>query len=160
MLSDEMTTGSVTTSDADKRAYAARSHGWNIQQKKFKESFPDVSLSASQLASIPFIPLSISMSASFLVPSFLIVGLTVFHIVCPVSMPVPPCTIFQTWLRRNSVLNHKHLHLHPRQRPLPRLTHHLRMIRLQRLSQKRNWMLRRPKMTGLGLLDEQPGGAN
>lgn len=43
MLSDEMTTGSVTTSEADKRAYAVRSHAWNIQNKKFKEAFPDVS---------------------------------------------------------------------------------------------------------------------
>lgn len=43
MLSDEITTGSVTTSDADKRAYAARSHSWNITQKKFKEMFPEVS---------------------------------------------------------------------------------------------------------------------
>lgn len=41
MLSDEMTTGSVTTSDADKRAYAARSHAWNIEQRRFKEAFPD-----------------------------------------------------------------------------------------------------------------------
>ncbi|KAI5124217.1 hypothetical protein M0805_005067 [Coniferiporia weirii] len=43
MLSDEMTTGSVTTSAADKRAYAARSHSWNIQNKKFKEAFPEYS---------------------------------------------------------------------------------------------------------------------
>jgi ubiquitin-conjugating enzyme E2 J2 len=41
MLSDEMTTGSVTTSDAEKRAYAARSHSWNMEQRKFKEAFPD-----------------------------------------------------------------------------------------------------------------------
>ncbi|KAH8103916.1 UBC-like protein [Cristinia sonorae] len=41
MLSDEMTTGSVTTSDADKRAYAARSHAWNLEQRRFKEAFPD-----------------------------------------------------------------------------------------------------------------------
>lgn len=41
MLSDEMTTGSVTSTDDDKRAYAARSHAWNIQQKRFKEAFPD-----------------------------------------------------------------------------------------------------------------------
>jgi len=41
MLSDEMTTGSVTTTEADKRAYASRSHSWNIVQKKFKEAFPD-----------------------------------------------------------------------------------------------------------------------
>ena len=38
-----MTTGSVTTSDADKRAYAARSHAWNLEQRRFKEAFPDVS---------------------------------------------------------------------------------------------------------------------
>lgn len=43
MLSDEMTTGSVTTSDAEKRAYAARSHSWNLTQRKFKEAFPEVS---------------------------------------------------------------------------------------------------------------------
>ncbi|KAI0796142.1 UBC-like protein [Abortiporus biennis] len=41
MLSEEMTTGSVTTSDVDKRAYAARSHAWNLEQKRFKEAFPD-----------------------------------------------------------------------------------------------------------------------
>jgi len=41
MLSDEMTTGSVNTTDADKRVYASRSHLWNTQQRKFKEAFPD-----------------------------------------------------------------------------------------------------------------------
>lgn len=41
MLSDEMTTGSVTTTDADKRAYAARSHAWNIEQRRFKDAFPE-----------------------------------------------------------------------------------------------------------------------
>jgi hypothetical protein len=44
MLSDEMTTGSINTSDADKRTYAAQSHWWNIQQRKFREAFPDVSV--------------------------------------------------------------------------------------------------------------------
>ncbi len=43
MLSDEMTTGSVTTSDADKRVYASRSHAWNLQQRRFREAFPEVS---------------------------------------------------------------------------------------------------------------------
>ncbi|KAF8269681.1 UBC-like protein [Lactarius quietus] len=43
MLSDEMTTGSVTTSDTDKRVYASRSHAWNLQQRRFKEAFPEVS---------------------------------------------------------------------------------------------------------------------
>jgi len=43
MLSDEMTTGSVTTSDTDKRVYASRSHTWNLQHRKFREAFPEVS---------------------------------------------------------------------------------------------------------------------
>ena len=43
MLSDEMTTGSVTTSDTDKRVYASRSHSWNLQQRRFREAFPEVS---------------------------------------------------------------------------------------------------------------------
>ncbi|KZT70844.1 ubiquitin-conjugating enzyme E2 6 [Daedalea quercina L-15889] len=41
MLSDEMTTGSVTSTDSDKRLYAVRSHKWNLTQKRFKEAFPD-----------------------------------------------------------------------------------------------------------------------
>ncbi|GJE93273.1 ubiquitin-conjugating enzyme E2-like protein [Phanerochaete sordida] len=41
MLADEMTTGSVTTSDAEKRAYAARSHSWNLEQRRFRDAFPD-----------------------------------------------------------------------------------------------------------------------
>ncbi|OAX39854.1 UBC-like protein [Rhizopogon vinicolor AM-OR11-026] len=41
MLSDEMTTGSVTSSDGHKRAYAARSHSFNLSQSRFKEAFPD-----------------------------------------------------------------------------------------------------------------------
>lgn len=41
MLSDEMTTGSVTSSDAHKRAFAARSHGWNLSQARFREAFPE-----------------------------------------------------------------------------------------------------------------------
>jgi len=43
MLSDEMTTGSVTSSDSHKRLFAAKSHSWNISQPKFREAFPDVS---------------------------------------------------------------------------------------------------------------------
>lgn len=43
MLSEEMTTGSVTTTVIDKKAYAIRSHAWNIANKKFREAFPDVS---------------------------------------------------------------------------------------------------------------------
>jgi len=41
MLSDEMTTGSVTSTDAHKRTFAARSHAWNITQPRFREAFPD-----------------------------------------------------------------------------------------------------------------------
>ncbi|KZV98803.1 UBC-like protein [Exidia glandulosa HHB12029] len=41
MLADEITTGSVTTTDADKRAYAARSHAWNLAHKRFRDMFPD-----------------------------------------------------------------------------------------------------------------------
>ena len=43
MLSDEMTTGSVTSSESHKRAFAARSHSWNIAQPRFKDAFPEVS---------------------------------------------------------------------------------------------------------------------
>ncbi|KAH6916424.1 ubiquitin-conjugating enzyme E2 6 [Coprinopsis sp. MPI-PUGE-AT-0042] len=41
MLSDEMTTGSVTSSDTHKRAFAARSHAWNLTQNRFKDAFPE-----------------------------------------------------------------------------------------------------------------------
>lgn len=41
MLSDEMTTGSVTSSDSHKRAFATKSHAWNLQQARFKEVFPE-----------------------------------------------------------------------------------------------------------------------
>ena len=47
MLSEEMTTGSITSTDAHKRAFAARSHTWNLTQPKFKEAFPDVRQSFS-----------------------------------------------------------------------------------------------------------------
>lgn len=43
MLSDEMTTGSVTSTVAHKRAFATRSHSWNIAQTRFKDAFPEVS---------------------------------------------------------------------------------------------------------------------
>jgi len=45
MLSDEITTGSVNTTDADKRAWARKSHSWNLQQRKFKEAFPEYCMS-------------------------------------------------------------------------------------------------------------------
>jgi len=43
MLADEMTTGSVTSADAQKRAFAARSHQHNIAQARFREQFPEYS---------------------------------------------------------------------------------------------------------------------
>lgn len=50
MLSDEMTTGSVTSSDAHKRAFAQRSHAWNMTQPRFKDAFPDVSSQFLQIS--------------------------------------------------------------------------------------------------------------
>ncbi|KAJ3848624.1 UBC-like protein [Lentinula lateritia] len=41
MLSDEMTTGSVNSSAAQKRHFALKSHAWNLNQARFKEAFPD-----------------------------------------------------------------------------------------------------------------------
>jgi ubiquitin-conjugating enzyme E2 J2 len=41
MLADETTTGSMTSSDAEKRILAQRSHDYNRTQKRFVEAFPD-----------------------------------------------------------------------------------------------------------------------
>jgi len=41
MLADEMTTGSVTSTTREKSVLAARSHAWNISQKRFRDQFPD-----------------------------------------------------------------------------------------------------------------------
>lgn len=43
MLSDEITTGSVRTSIAEKKALALKSHEWNCKNVKFKTIFPDYS---------------------------------------------------------------------------------------------------------------------
>ncbi|KAJ7155865.1 UBC-like protein [Mycena filopes] len=51
MLSDEMTTGSVTSTEAHKRAFAVRSHAWNIGQARFREAFPDYS--APEIRDLP-----------------------------------------------------------------------------------------------------------
>lgn len=42
MLSEEITTGSMTASTADRRALAEKSHAFNIGNKKFRDNFPDV----------------------------------------------------------------------------------------------------------------------
>ncbi|EIW78781.1 UBC-like protein [Coniophora puteana RWD-64-598 SS2] len=41
MLSDEMTTGSVTSPDSHKRSLAARSHAWNLGQPRYRDAFPE-----------------------------------------------------------------------------------------------------------------------
>jgi hypothetical protein len=43
MCSDEMTTGSVMATAADRGILARRSHAFNISQPKFKRLFPDYS---------------------------------------------------------------------------------------------------------------------
>jgi ubiquitin-conjugating enzyme E2 J2 len=48
MLSNEMTTGSITSSDSHKRAFAERSHSWNVAQPRFKDAFPEHCLPALQ----------------------------------------------------------------------------------------------------------------
>ena len=40
MCADEMTTGSVMVSPQDRKTLAARSHAFNIQQRRFKQLFP------------------------------------------------------------------------------------------------------------------------
>jgi ubiquitin-conjugating enzyme E2 J2 len=57
MLSDEMTTGSVTSSDGHKRAYAVRSHSFNLNQARFREAFPDVSIFVQYLLNDPGSPI-------------------------------------------------------------------------------------------------------
>jgi len=41
MLSDEMTTGSITSLDSHKRSFAAKSHAFNLTQPRFRDAFPD-----------------------------------------------------------------------------------------------------------------------
>lgn len=43
MSSEEMTTGSVSSSNPDRKTFATRSHEWNIKQKKFTTLFPEYS---------------------------------------------------------------------------------------------------------------------
>jgi len=42
MCSEEATTGSIKTTDADKRIYASRSHTFNLNDGKFRDIFPDL----------------------------------------------------------------------------------------------------------------------
>ncbi|KAL7409157.1 ubiquitin-conjugating enzyme/RWD-like protein [Mrakia frigida] len=41
MLSDEITTGSITSTLAEKKAFALKSHAYNLTEKKFKEVLPE-----------------------------------------------------------------------------------------------------------------------
>ncbi|CAG8434894.1 8770_t:CDS:2 [Funneliformis mosseae] len=45
MVFNEATTGSIKTTDADKRIYATRSHQFNLNNPKFKEIFPELCVS-------------------------------------------------------------------------------------------------------------------
>ncbi|CEP13105.1 hypothetical protein [Parasitella parasitica] len=42
MVGDEATTGSIKTSDHEKKMYAARSHMWNLKNQKFRDVFPEL----------------------------------------------------------------------------------------------------------------------
>ncbi|CDH59575.1 ubc-like protein [Lichtheimia corymbifera JMRC:FSU:9682] len=54
MTTDETTTGSIKTTDAEKRVFAARSHRINLKNAKFKEVFPE--LCTLELAPLPNAP--------------------------------------------------------------------------------------------------------
>jgi len=43
MLADEITTGSISSTDLDKKAFAKKSHDFNRGIKKFREIFPEYS---------------------------------------------------------------------------------------------------------------------
>jgi len=62
MLSDEMTTGSVTTTEAEKRLLASRSHAWNLTQKRFRDAFPEYC--TEQMRELPNMGESVRGSAS------------------------------------------------------------------------------------------------
>ena len=40
MLSDEITTGSITSTLAEKKAFALKSHAYNLTEKKFRVCLP------------------------------------------------------------------------------------------------------------------------
>ncbi|KAL1922737.1 uncharacterized protein VTP21DRAFT_9113 [Calcarisporiella thermophila] len=62
MLSNEVTTGSINTSDDDKRIYAARSHAFNRASAKFREVFPD--MCAQQISPDPTPPISLAQTTA------------------------------------------------------------------------------------------------
>ncbi|CAG8455651.1 10676_t:CDS:2 [Ambispora gerdemannii] len=54
MCSNEATTGSIKTTDADKKIYAGRSHHYNLNDPKFKEIFPDLCIAEAVPVEILF----------------------------------------------------------------------------------------------------------
>ncbi|KAG9289012.1 hypothetical protein G9A89_015561 [Geosiphon pyriformis] len=66
MCGNEATTGSIKTTDADKKIYAARSHQYNINDPKFKEIFPELCLPEAVVVEIlyPMNPSSTSKTIS------------------------------------------------------------------------------------------------
>ncbi|CAG8577607.1 6996_t:CDS:2 [Paraglomus occultum] len=65
MCSDEATTGSIKTTDADKIIYASRSHQHNLNNKMFKEVFPELCIPEAISVEVlyPLHPSSSSSSA-------------------------------------------------------------------------------------------------
>jgi len=52
MLSEEITTGSMTATAADRKLLAEKSHTFNIGNKKFRDNFPDVSPATPRAAGV------------------------------------------------------------------------------------------------------------
>ncbi|CAD6571684.1 MAG: Ubiquitin-conjugating enzyme E2 6 [Cyphobasidiales sp. Tagirdzhanova-0007] len=48
MLSDEITTGSIRSSDSEKREFAKSSHAWNLKNAKFRSIFPEYAVADMQ----------------------------------------------------------------------------------------------------------------
>ncbi|CAG8497162.1 5284_t:CDS:2 [Racocetra fulgida] len=63
MTSNEATTGSIKTTDADKKIYAARSHQFNLNDPKFREYFPELCIPEAVPVEILY-PMSSSSSTS------------------------------------------------------------------------------------------------
>ncbi|CAG8834888.1 93_t:CDS:2, partial [Racocetra persica] len=61
--SNEATTGSIKTTDADKKRYAARSHQFNLNDPKFREYFPELCIPEAVPVEILY-PMSSSSSTS------------------------------------------------------------------------------------------------
>lgn len=106
MLSDEITTGGVSSSDSVKRQYAANSHQWNLGQPRFREAFSEVS--------IKFFGPRLLVRPGFPV-------LIVVYLLC--STAHRDYAIYPTWARRNEGnQTHPPLH-HPHGKRPPHQNH-------------------------------------